>query len=130
MSGKLGKQCWSPRCPNVVTGAGAYCDAHKAVSANKAFATARRERLKFYSTAQWQRIRKLKLGENPLCEKCGKVASHHVHHRERARDNVSGRFVMANLEALCARCHRKETQRETRETARKGKIKECDGDES
>ena len=56
-----------------------------------------------YSTQHWQKLRKAKLAQNPLCERCGVLATL-VHHR----DHNSGNMAWENLESLCADCHRDE----------------------
>ena len=57
---------------------------------------------------RWSKVRKMKLMESPLCERCqaaGRVVpAVLVHHVDRdPRNNESG-----NLEALCLACHQDE----------------------
>jgi 5-methylcytosine-specific restriction endonuclease McrA len=71
------------------------------------------ERLDFYGSARWQRLRKMKLANNPICEVCKRKPAQHVHHLSKAREDETLRFIMENLQSICIWCHAKETQRET-----------------
>jgi len=63
------------------------------------------------SSARWQRLRRMKLRRNPLCEECQRNGvtreAREVHHRIPIRVNPHLAYVMDNLEALCVPCHRK-----------------------
>ena len=83
-----------------------------------------------YSTARWQRLRKVKLSENPLCETCER--------RERMTPAVDVDHVlaiarggpafptMAGLRALCHSCHSIKTNALDRAGGKGVAIKGCD----
>ena len=64
-----------------------------------------------YNTRMWGRLRKARLMEHPLCEKCGKNLSVEVHHIvpiPRNADLLTAKtvgFDLNNLIALCRECH-------------------------
>ena len=64
-----------------------------------------------YNTARWQRLRKLKLRETPLCEYCTgirrKVATEVDHYV--AIEAGGAPFDMANLRSACKACHSSKT---------------------
>ena len=64
--------------------------------------------------SNWQKARKIKLNENPLCERCKKkgfvVIARLVHHKDRNPRNNTG----SNLESLCVACHEEEHKEERR----------------
>ena len=72
----------------------------------------------FYNSKKWKDCRRAYLSTHPYCERCLSVGliepAEQVHHRipintpERVR-NASYSLSEANLEALCASCHSKET---------------------
>ena len=118
MAGKLGRPCREPRCPAIVEGSERYCEKHRKLEFENAFRNVNKQRLEFYSTSRWQKIRKLKLAESPICEVCKNRFATQVHHLEKARDNPQLRYDMNNLQSICLWCHAKETQRETTEVRR------------
>lgn len=80
----------------------------------------RQERIKIYQTAQWKRLRAVKLVESPLCERClsleGGVKIEpavDVHHKisfmttndPLERERLA--FDYDNLQSLCKKCHQK-----------------------
>lgn len=62
-------------------------------------------------SARWQKVRRLKLSRNPLCEDCeerGLVEpAEEVHHILPRREYPDLAFVMSNLRSLCRPCHRR-----------------------
>ena len=54
--------------------------------------------------------------EHPLCEKCGIRFSVDVHHIKPLKEYPELALDPDNLEALCKRCHAKETRQENTET--------------
>jgi 5-methylcytosine-specific restriction endonuclease McrA len=117
MAGTLGRPCKEPRCPAIVTGKERYCEKHRSLKWGGADTyTGGKEPLSFYNTQRWQRTRQLKLNQNPICEVCGTRFATQVHHLLKARERPDLRFVMTNLQSICAWCHAKETQKETQET--------------
>ena len=70
------------------------------------------ERQKIYSTSKWQKIRKQKMFDCPICECCGSALSEHVHHSDSFMNYTGFKrwekaFDYDNLEALCQICHTK-----------------------
>jgi 5-methylcytosine-specific restriction endonuclease McrA len=63
---------------------------------------------KVYRSKKWAMTRKRKLFDTPLCERCGEMADT-VHHRVDL-DDGGAPYSLANLEAVCASCHSKETR--------------------
>lgn len=68
-----------------------------------------------YSTAAWQRLRKRKLNEAPLCEDClsrGRfVIAEQVDHIKAIRDGGEPFPSLTGLRALCPSCHSSKTNR-------------------
>lgn len=64
--------------------------------------------------SNWQKVRRIKLDQNPLCERCEKkgrvVIARLVHHKDRDSRNNSNE----NLESLCVACHEEEHKNERR----------------
>ena len=64
--------------------------------------------------SNWQKVRKMKIDTNPLCERCKKkgrvVVAKLVHHKDRNPRNNS----QENLESLCVPCHEEEHKEERR----------------
>ena len=58
---------------------------------------------------RWQMIRRIKLANDPLCERCeseGRVkAADMVHHVKPVDTHPEGRLVISNLQSLCYNCH-------------------------
>ena len=65
---------------------------------------------------QWEKVRRIKLAEEPLCRHClerGFVeAAREVHHSIPLRDRPDLRLDMSLLVPLCTPCHSSETARE------------------
>ena len=113
MAGKIGKPCRESRCSEIVEGSEKYCEKHRRLEFQNAFNNVNKERLDFYGSSRWQRIRKLKLAQTPICEVCNRRIATQVHHLHKARDNPDQRYEMENLQSICIWCHARETQRET-----------------
>ena len=68
-----------------------------------------------YSTAQWQRLRKVKLSASPLCEDCRAIGRHiqasHVDHVHAISDGGPPFPGLDGLRALCLPCHSAKTAR-------------------
>jgi len=58
---------------------------------------------------KWQRVRKLKLSLNPLCELCDVndvvTEASIVHHIKHVDTNPELRLTMSNLTSVCPSCH-------------------------
>lgn len=82
-----------------------------------------------YSTAQWQKLRRLKLQQNTLCEVCieqGRLeVAIAVDHIKAINDGGDPFPPLDQLRSLCVRCH----NRKTRIVEQQGKqltVKGCD----
>lgn len=64
-----------------------------------------------YSTAKWQRLRRLKLARDPLCEYCrpSVTAANEVDHRHAISDGGDP-WAWANLASTCHQCHSRKTR--------------------
>lgn len=98
--------CAEGSCPEIVAGKARYCEEHRHLaSQQKARAV---YDAAFYGRAEWKRLRAAYRKRHPLCARCRRRASEHVHHKipRRVRPDLS--LSWSNLEALCAPCHGKE----------------------
>src|SRR5262245_25535918 len=93
--------CLEPSCPAFATYRG-RCFRH----ARQRDAEIQRQGKRIYNSKRWRILRRKKLSQDPLCNRCGKVADvvHHV------RGVELDPWGMANLESLCAGCHNAETR--------------------
>ena len=69
-----------------------------------------------YSTAQWQRVRRMVLHSQPLCAACAELGystpSDVVDHIQPVRDRPDLAFTLDNLRGLCKLCHDSAKKRE------------------
>lgn len=83
-----------------------------------------------YTTARWQRLRKAKLSEAPLCQTCErrgrKVVAEHVDHVVAIKQGGDAFPAMDGLRALCAPCHSIKTNALDRAGGKGVAIKGCD----
>ena len=69
-----------------------------------------------YNTANWQRLRKLKLQTNPLCESCSRLDRNRlvpatcVDHIIAINDGGHPFPALDGLAALCTSCHNRKTR--------------------
>lgn len=67
------------------------------------------ERLAFYNSTPWRKLRAAFLRANPLCKKCSAsgqvVEATTVHHVEERLKRPDLAFAWSNLEPLCSACH-------------------------
>lgn len=98
------KPCTFPTCPELVPLGTPYCEKHdklvkKSYDRYRETATARGY------TYRWQKVRKIKLSRNPLCEECKKKERIKpavlVHHKDENPKNNKPE----NLMSLCRSCH-------------------------
>jgi len=101
------KPCRANGCPNLTRNY--FCEEHKHIEQEQSSRYNRYQRptdFKAYR-GEWQRIRKMKLLANPLCERCKQqgrfVAAVLVHHRTPVSEGGTNEFN--NLESLCQSCH-------------------------
>lgn len=117
MAGKLGRPCAEPRCPGLVTDQGRYCPAHAEQAKKEAFTRKyNQKRNPFYDTAAWKKCRQAVISANPICEaqSCTQAATE-VHHIENINTRPDLAYTLSNLQALCKRCHMRESQKESRQ---------------
>ena len=114
MSGRIGKPCREPRCANLARDGFHYCEKHAAQEVTGAFLRKAKQRLALYNSAAWQRTRAAKLARDPVCEVCKRAAATQIHHKATARETPELSFSLDNLESICARCHARESARESR----------------
>lgn len=63
---------------------------------------------KFYNSSTWKRIRRVKLGQNPVCEICERNPASNVDHIK-AINNGGDPVDSDNLQSLCHSCHSRKT---------------------
>jgi 5-methylcytosine-specific restriction enzyme A len=64
------------------------------------------EARKFYGSAAWQRARKTKLANDPVCQRCQVTWARHCHHViPLDRCTPFERVSQSNLLSLCQPCH-------------------------
>lgn len=78
-------------------------------------AASRVERMKYYTSRQWSKLRKAKLIDSPLCEVClnkGRITpAEHIHHIispfkvPEGSDRATLFYDYNNLCSICAECH-------------------------
>lgn len=113
MTGIVARQCKEPGCPGLVTQyKKKYCDNHKHQEIEHRHNVRVKEKLPFYNTQQWKRVRLIKLKRDPVCEICNNELARLVHHIKDARNNPYLRYQLENLQSLCDSCHNKESQKE------------------
>lgn len=85
-----------------------------------------------YSTAAWQRLRRLKLSEQPLCEVCARRGRHiiaeHVDHIVSIASGGPAFPETDGLMALCPSCHSIKTRALDQAGGKRVAIKGCDAD--
>ncbi len=83
-----------------------------------------------YSTAAWQRLRRLKLSETPLCETCAlrdrKVIAEAVDHIVSIASGGDAFPSLDGLRSLCTPCHSIKTNAVDRKGGKGVAIKGCD----
>lgn len=102
------RQCNKVGCPELTDRPSGYCESHeKQIKVN--YERTRETAVKRGYDTRWRKIRRMKLNNDPICERCQGIASL-VHHRDRDTSNVA----FDNLESLCTQCHEKEHHKERR----------------
>ncbi|MCK4302821.1 MAG: HNH endonuclease [Candidatus Eisenbacteria sp.] len=97
------RPCAKPGCPALVRES-RFCPDH---AKDDPQLKTRREKKRdpFYGTAAWRKTRAIFLRRNPICNRCGAVATI-AHHEKEIKDGGKP-LALGNLEALCAGCHAK-----------------------
>lgn len=112
MPHKPKRPCSYPGCPELT--AGRYCDRHQKETDAHYNRYGRDPETKRRYGAGWQRIRKVKIAQNPLCEMCLKenraTPTEEVHHILPLAKG--GTHDMDNLMSLCTKCHSRITATE------------------
>jgi 5-methylcytosine-specific restriction protein A len=109
--------CREPGCPNPA-GKRGLCDDHRRAYERER-SRARRgsdaaERNRFYARKRWRLTARRKRFDNPLCERCGNVATE-VHHNPPLAQLLArglNPYSPDYLVSLCRPCHSAETRRE------------------
>ena len=105
----LKRACRQPGCRNTTHNKRGYCDDHIGAG-DRAYRASRPDTAeqKFYASAQWRKVRKLKLQQDPLCEICERQhvvkAATIVHHKQEIKQGGDP-FAWDNIESVCASCH-------------------------
>ena len=60
---------------------------------------------KLYSTKRWQELRRRKLSEAAVCERCGKMPAAEVDHITPHRGDERLFYDFRNLQTMCKPCH-------------------------
>jgi 5-methylcytosine-specific restriction protein A len=83
-----------------------------------------------YNTAAWQRLRRAKLAETPLCEPCERrgdiVAANTVDHRVSISSGGEAFPSLAGLMSMCHACHNTKTAAVDRAGGKGVRFKGCD----
>ena len=120
MANATPRPCAKVGCPKTTTEG--YCAEHKKVEdkswSSNAYRTVKREKKatdSVYSTARWQRLRKMMLRRQPACqaEGCNELAREVDHIVPMS--NGGAQYDMANLQCLCTSCHARKTLKEYHE---------------
>ncbi len=101
--------CTEPRCPRVATHQGPCPDHARRRTADRN--QRRQQSRKIYLSKRWRILRRRVLYDNPICQACDNSLATDVDHItpiERGGDP----WFRANLQALCARCHGRQTKAE------------------
>lgn len=106
MTARPQKRCRRPYCPNPAQHPSPLCNTHRA----ELDATYTRHRA-IYDTPQWQDLSRAVLSTRPVCQRCHHAPSAHAHHIT-ALTHGGRAYDPNNVEALCLRCHGRETARE------------------
>lgn len=105
--------CRQPGCPEVTGHKSGFCDDHRSQHQwNHGGKTAHQ---RGYG-ANWQRLRMIVLGNQPLCVECERqgrttLATHVDHILPKAK---GGTDRLSNLQSLCEPCHMSKTAKESK----------------
>jgi 5-methylcytosine-specific restriction protein A len=119
MPWKPKRPCRHPGCKNLSDQA--YCEVHRQAIRTGAARTYNQnsrdtELQRFYNSAPWRALRKIKLQRNPMCEICyadGRLTKAAiVDHIKPVKDCYEDRFDIDNLQSVCLSCHSRKTRQE------------------
>lgn len=106
------KPCNYPGCPELIEPGERYCEKHKTArrTRDKEYKARRTdlEEQAFYKSWRWQRLRKWKLKQDPLCEICkaeGRITPAAIIHHIKPIKGGGGLMDVDNLMSLCKACH-------------------------
>jgi 5-methylcytosine-specific restriction protein A len=107
--------CRQLGCPELTNNG--YCPKHLAINRSLYDKEKRpKKSKKFYDSAAWRKVRKIKLAQQPQCELCSAdgftVLATAVHHDQSIEDFPALALTLSNLVSICGTCHsRIEAQR-------------------
>lgn len=102
------RPCLEPGCSSDAEQGLPRCAEHQREHTRAKDQRTERAGQRVYRTKRWQILRRRKLFHDPLCERCGAIATE-VHHIKGVEVST---WEMEQLESLCASCHAKETRAE------------------
>ncbi len=108
MPRKPRKACSVFGCPELTDGG--KCEKHRKQS-HREYKKTRTDKTEqaFYTKTVWRNLRRLKLAQDPLCQRCLHPNSATVvHHREEIKQGGAWLPELEELESLCSSCHSKE----------------------
>lgn len=121
MPNRIWKQCKAPGCPGLTHEK--YCEKHSHLEVKEKQARMKYynqnirtlESQSFYESPAWRKLRRLKLGQMPICEICyaeGRMKKATiVDHIIEIKDGGAA-LDFANLQSICHACHNKKTAQE------------------
>lgn len=118
------RTCPVPRCPHIIPDGEKYradCEQCRQRQAAAAPWSRKRERLSFYSSARWQKLRRHILINHPVCQVCSAALATEVDHIISASKDRPGMWYdVNNLQAICSKCHRAKTSTASIRSRREG----------
>jgi len=124
MPRKPDKPCAHPACPALVPPGQAYCKKHER-QRQKNYNQFKRDKKnrRFYGSARWRKVSKIKKKRDPLCEYCLEKdrikPAVEVDHIIPIQIDWSLRFDFDNLKSACKSCHTKKTKEDQRKYGKK-----------
>lgn len=108
------KPCSYPGCPKLTESR--YCLEHKQLT-DKQYNTYQRDKVsqRFYQSAEWKNLKKLKLSTSPLCEECkrqGKLVKATMADHITPIKQGGYPLDIKNLQSLCWSCHSRKSVKE------------------
>ncbi|MFH1951787.1 MAG: HNH endonuclease [Pseudomonadota bacterium] len=105
MSPMLAKRpCRRNGCSELVERGTPFCPAHQKAE-HKQYNRDRPSARKQGYDGTYERLRRMKLRRNPICERCGEQAARITHHIKPVKTHPELRLVMSNLLSVCPTCH-------------------------